>query len=100
MKKYLTLTDTAGQKYPIDLTEILSFDPSGTNTTRLDVIFRPITGNAGFGLRITHTTAPNAYAFQNWFVEEMERILSGNWREVEDAPTPPYAIGSISLLSF
>ena len=100
MKKYLTLTDSSGQKHPIDLTEILSFNLATTNATRLDIVFRPITANVGFGLRITHASAGNAYAFQNWFVEEMERILSGNWREVEDAPTPPYAITSISALTF
>lgn len=100
MKKYLTVIDSSGQKHPIDLSQVLTFDSSTTNNTRLDVIFRPITGNAGFGLRITHVSPGNAYAFQNWFVEEMERILSGNWREVEDAPTPPYAVGSVSLLQF
>ena len=96
MKKYLTLTNGAsGQKFPIDLTQILGFEDSTATTTRMTIIFRPIIGNEDLRLRITHATAPNAYAFQNWFVGEMERILAGNWREVEDAPTPPYAVTAI-----
>lgn len=93
MEKYLIITDNTGKKNPIDLTQVLGFDSSNT---RLDVIFKPITGNTDLRLRINHSTAPNAFAFQNWFVEEMESILSGNWREVANEPTPPYAVTSIS----
>ena len=96
MKKYLTLTKASGQKFPIDLTEILGFDDATATTTTLDVIFTPITGNTDLRFRIQHATAPNAYAFQNWFVGEMERILSSNWREVADEPTPPYAVTAIT----
>lgn len=96
MKKYLTLTHgTTGQKFRFDLTQILGFEASTASTTQMTIIFRPIIGNADLRMRIGHDTAPNAYAFQNWFVGEMERILAGNWREVEDAPTPPYAVTNI-----
>ncbi len=96
MKKYLTITNGAsGQKFPIDLTQILGFEASTASTTQMTIIYRPITGNQDLRLRITHDTAPNAYAFQNWFVGEMERILAGNWREVSDEPTPPYAVTDI-----
>ena len=96
MEKYLIITDDTGKKNPIDLTQVMGFDSSTVTTTRLDVIFKPITGNSDLRLRIAHSAAPNVYAFQNWFVEEMERVLSGNWREVANEPTPPYAIGTIT----
>ena len=99
MKKYLTLTNGAsGQKFPIDLTQILGFEVSTASTTQMTIIFRPIIGNEDLRLRISHDAAPNAYAFQNWFVGEMERILAGNWREVEDAPAPPYAVTAIFIV--
>lgn len=99
MKKYLTFTNGAsGQKFRIDLTQILGFEDSTASTTQMTIIFRPIIGNQDLRLRINHDAAPNAYAFQNWFVGEMERILAGNWREVEDAPTPPYDVTAVFIV--
>ncbi len=54
-----------------------------------------ITGINDVRIRIQHAAAPNASAFQNWFVDQMESILSGNWREVAASPEPPYAVTAI-----
>ena len=96
MTKYLRILNTDGQQYLIDVTKVLGFDSSTASTTQMTIIYRPITGNNDLRIKITHATAPNAYAFQNWFVSQMESILSRNWREVVESPTPPYAVTGIN----
>ena len=96
MTKYIRLLNTDGQDYLIDVTKVLGFEASTASTTQMVIIYRPITGNDDLRIKITHATAPNAYAFQNWFVSQMESILSRNWREVVESPTPPYAVTAIS----
>ena len=96
MTKYLRILNTDGQQYLIDVTKVLGFDSSTASTTQMTIIYRPITGNNDLRIKITHATAPNAYAFQNWFVSQMESILSRNWREVVESPTPPYAVTGIT----
>jgi len=92
MDKYLTITDNSGQKHNIDLTKIGGF---GFTTTTFDVKYSTMVGGSSVEIVITHATAPTAYAFKDWFIEEAERILSGNWREVADEPTPPYAVTTV-----
>jgi hypothetical protein len=96
MKKYLRILNSDGQQYLIDVTKVLGFDNSTASTTTMTIIYRPITGNSDLRLKITHATAPNAYAFQNWFVDQMERILASNWKEVVESPEPPYAVTAIT----
>jgi len=96
MTKYIRLLNADGQDYLIDVTKVLGFEASTASTTQMVIIYRPITGNDDLRIKITHATAPNAYAFQNWFVSQMESILSRNWREVVESPTPPYAVTAIS----
>ena len=96
MTKYLRILNTDGQQYLIDVTKVLGFDSSTASTTQMTIIYRPITGNNDLRIKITHATAPNAYAFQNWFVSQMESILSRNWREGGESPTPPYAVTGIN----
>ena len=96
MTKYLRILNADGQQYLIDVTKVLGFDSSTASTTQMTIIYRPITGNNDLRIKITHATAPNAYAFQNWFVSQMESILSRNWREVVESPTPPYAVTGIT----
>ncbi len=96
MTKYLRILNADGQQYLIDVTKVLGFDSTTASTTEMTIIYRPITGNNDLRIKITHATAPNAYAFQNWFVSQMESILSRNWREVVESPTPPYAVTAIS----
>ena len=80
MDKYLIITDNSGQKHSIDLTRIGAFAFSTTV------------------LSITYPPTVTAYAFKDWFIGEMERIMSGNWREVADEPTPPYAVSTLVKL--
>lgn len=96
MTKYIRLLNTDGQDYLIDVTKVLGFETSTASTTQMTIVYRPITGNNDLRIKITHATAPNAYAFQNWFVDQMESVLSGNWREVVASPEPPYAVTAIS----
>ena len=96
MTKYLRILNTDGQQYLIDVTKVLGFDSSTASTTQMTIIYRPITGNNDLRVRIQHATAPNDYAFQNWFVSQMESILSRYWREVVESPTPPYAVTGIN----
>ena len=96
MKKYLRILNSDGQQYLIDVTNVLGFDNSTASTTEMTIIYRPITGNNDLRIKITHATAPNAYAFQNWFVDQMERILASNWKEVVESPEPPYAVTAIT----
>lgn len=96
MTKYIRLLNADGQDYLIDVTKVFGFEASTASTTQMVIIYRPITGNDDLRIKITHATAPNAYAFQNWFVDQMESILSRNWREVVESPTPPYAVTAIS----
>tara|TARA_B100000900_G_C20563832_1_gene710114 strand:- start:187 stop:483 length:297 start_codon:yes stop_codon:yes gene_type:complete len=96
MTKYLRILNADGQQYLIDVTKVLGFDSTTASTTEMTIIYRPITGNNDLRIKITHATAPNAYAFQNWFVSQMESILSRNWREVVESPTPPYAVTAIT----
>lgn len=96
MTKYIRLLNTDGQDYLIDVTKVLGFETSTASTTQMTIVYRPITGNNDLRIRIQHATAPNAYAFQNWFVDQMESILSRNWREVAESPEPPYAVTAIS----
>jgi len=96
MTKYIRLLNADGQDYLIDVTKVLGFEASTASTTQMVIIYRPITGNDDLRIKITHATAPNAYAFQNWFVDQMESLLSRNWREVVESPTPPYAVTAIS----
>lgn len=96
MTKYIRLLNADGQDYLIDVTKVLGFEASTASTTQMTIAYRPITGNDDLRIKITHATAPNAHAFQNWFVDQMESILSRNWREVVESPTPPYAVTAIS----
>ena len=96
MTKYIRLLNADGQQYLLDVTKVLGFDESTASTTQMTIIYMPIVGNNDLRIKITHATAPNAYAFQNWFVDQMESILSGNWKEVVESPTPPYAVTAIS----
>tara|TARA_R100001460_G_C3557540_1_gene175600 strand:- start:30 stop:326 length:297 start_codon:yes stop_codon:yes gene_type:complete len=96
MTKYLRILNADGQQYLIDVTKVLGFDSTTASTTEMTIIYRPITGNNDLRIKITHATAPNAYVFQNWFVSQMESILSRNWREVVESPTPPYAVTAIT----
>jgi len=95
MTKYIRLLNADGQQYLIDVTKVLGFEASTASATQMTIIYRPITGNNDVRIRIQHATAPNTYAFQNWFVDQMESILSGNWREVVESPEPPYAVTGI-----
>lgn len=92
MEKYLIITDNSGQKRNIDLTRIGGFD---FTTTTLDIKYSTMVGGSSVEIVITHAAAPTAYAFKDWFIGEAERILSGNWREVADEPTPPYAVTTV-----
>ena len=95
MDKYLIITDNSGQNHNIDLTKIGGF---GFTTTTFDVKYSTMVGGSSVEIVITHATAPTAYAFKDWFIGEMERIMSSNWREVADEPTPPYAVSTLSKL--
>lgn len=95
MTKYIRLLNTDGQQYLIDVTKVLGFEESTASTTQMTIVYSPIVGNNDLRIRVQHDTAPNAYAFQNWFVDQMERILASNWREVVESPEPPYAVTGI-----
>jgi len=95
MTKYIRLLNADGQQYLIDVTKVLGFEDSTASTTQMTIVYSPITGNNDVRIRVQHATAPNAYAFQNWFVDQMERILASNWREVVESPEPPYAVTGI-----
>jgi len=95
MTKYIRLLNADGQQYLIDVTKVLGFEASTASATQMTIIYSPITGNNDVRIRIQHAAAPNASAFQNWFVDQMESILSGNWREVVESPEPPYAVTGI-----
>ena len=95
MDKYLIITDNSGQKHSIDLTRIGAF---AFSTTVLSIRYTTTVGQDSVAIQVNHATAPTAYAFKDWFIGEMERIMSGNWREVADEPTPPYAVQNLSKL--
>ena len=92
MDKYLIITDNSGQKHSIDLTRIGAFV---FTTTTLDIRYTTMVAEQAVSLVITHATAPEIYTFKDWFIGEMERIMAGNWREVSDEPTPPYAVTTV-----
>ena len=95
MTKYIRLLNADGQDYLIDVTKVLGFEATTASTTQMTIVYSPIVGNNDLRIRVQHDTAPNAYAFQNWFVDQMERILASNWREVVESPEPPYAVTGI-----
>jgi|11BtaG_2_1085332.scaffolds.fasta_scaffold86293_3 hypothetical protein len=95
MDKYLIITDNSGQKHSIDLTRIGAF---AFTTTTLSVRYTTTVGEDAVAIQVNHATAPTSYAFKDWFIGEMERIMSSNWREVADEPTPPYAVSTLSKL--
>ena len=97
MDKYLIITDDSGQKHSIDLTKIGGFD--GSTTTSCRIKYYTMVGGSSVGIFVSHATAPTAYAFTEWFIGEMERIMSGNWREVADEPTPPYAVTTVARVA-
>ena len=94
MEKFITITNTTtGQKRLIDLTRIGGFSSTSTELT-IEYLHPSADNTASYV--ITHDTASPATAFKDWFVDQMESVLSGNWREVVASPEPPYAVTAIS----
>ena len=91
MVKYITLTDNSGQEQAIPLQNLAHVDSISATSCNIEYI-TPETTNA---VVINHATDRTTHEFKLFIIDEIEKALASNWREVEHKPTPPTAVTTI-----
>ena len=91
MVKYITLTDNSGQEQAIPLENLAHVDTISATSLNIEYI----TPEVANGIIINHGTDRTTHEFKLFLIDEIEKALASNWREVEHKPTPPTAITTI-----
>tara|TARA_R100001230_G_C5621439_1_gene130830 strand:- start:364 stop:654 length:291 start_codon:yes stop_codon:yes gene_type:complete len=92
MEKFITFTDSSGQEQLIpcqDIAVIVTANPGQCTIEYFDVGQNPST------IVINHVTETTAHEFKLFMINEVEKALASNWREVEHKPGPPTAVTSV-----
>ena len=92
MEKYITLTDSSGQEQLIPCNSIATVGT--TSATQLTIEYFDIGQNPSTVV-INHGTDATTHEFKLFMINEIEKALASNWREVEHTPGPPPAVPTI-----
>lgn len=93
MQKYLQFTDSAGQEHLINLNHVSLVNSS--SSTQTDVKYFATELNQD--VNITHGTDTTTDEFQEYFLEQMKKCLSSDWKKPVLVCEPPVAIAVTSI---
>ena len=92
MEKFITFTDSSGQEQLIPCSGIAVIGTSNPGQCFIEYFD---VGQDPSAITITHGTDNTAHEFKLFMINEVEKALASNWREVEHKPAPPTAVTTV-----
>ena len=93
MQKYLQFTDSAGQEHLINLNHVSIVNSSSATQTNVKYFTTEINSDVS----ISHGTDTTADEFQEYFLEQMRKCLSSDWKKPVLVCEPPVAIAVTTI---